>query len=395
MATSTPPARRTGLLARLLARSANGAQEPLVGPIRGELLGAERLAEHARSVARKQRVRVSGKGRRVPLLARLEATYDLLLDARETLTDAADEGIDVSPAGEWLLDNFYTVEEHIREIRATLPKGYYRELPELASGPLARFPRVYAIAIELIAHTEGHLDLANTDLFIREFQRVTPLRIGELWAIPAMLRLGLIENIRRMTRRTLSRLEEVRAADTAAERLRKASEEGPKALSAALHDLVDHTPKLSAIFISRFLSQIRSYQATFTPLVWLEQWIAEDLMSTEEAVARTNQRAALTRVTIANSITSLRTIARLDWNTFVEAQSAIERVLRNDPSGDYVRMTFSARDRYRHAIERLAKRTLRNEAKVAESRSRWRAVSLTMAPIGDADISATGSLTTG
>jgi cellobiose phosphorylase len=225
---------------------------------------------------------------------------------------------------------------------------------------------VYEIAIELIAHTEGHLDLANTELFVREFQRVAPLKIGELWAIPAMLRLGLIENIRRMTRRTLSRLDEVRAADAAAERLRAASEAGQKPLAAALHDIVDHTPKLSATFVARFLSQIRSYQATFTPLVWLEQWIAEDLMSAEEAVARTNQRAALTRVTIANSITSLRTIARLDWNSFVEAQSAIERVLRGDPAGEYEQMTFSARDRYRHVVERLAKRTERDEAKVAE-----------------------------
>ena len=303
----------------------------------------------------------------MPLLERLEETYDILLEARETLAHAADDGIDVSPAGEWLLDNFYTVEEHISEIRATLPRGYYRELPELASGPLARFPRVYEIAIELIAHTEGHLDLANTELFVREYQRVTRLRIGELWAIPAMLRLGLIENIRRMTRRTLSRLDEVRAADDAADRLRRASEGGPKALAAALHDFVDNTPKLSAIFIARFLSQVRTYQATFTPLVWLEQWIAEDLMSAEEAVARTNQRAALTRVTIANSITSLRTIARLDWNSFVESQSAIEKVLRGDPSGDYASMTFSARDRYRHEVERLAKRTERDEAKVAEA----------------------------
>ena len=351
----------------MLTRAKNGSKDRLVGPIRGELLGAERLAEHARALARRQRVRTPARTqRRVPLLERLEETYDILLEARDVLGDAADDGIDVSPAGEWLLDNFYTVEEHIREIRATLPRGYYRELPELSTGPLARFPRVYEIAIELIAHTEGHLDLANTELFIREFQSVTPLKIGELWAIPAMLRLGLIENIRRMTRRTVSRLDEVRDADAAAERLRAASEEGPKALAAALHDFVDHTPKLSAIFVARFLSQIRNYQATFTPLVWLEQWIGEDLMSAEEAVARTNQRAALTRVTIANSITSLRTIARLDWNSFVESQSAIERVLRADPSGDYPLMTFNARDRYRHVVERLAKRTERNEAAVAE-----------------------------
>jgi cyclic beta-1,2-glucan synthetase len=365
VATSSPPARRLRLLRASLARTWEG-QEPLVGPIRGELLGADRLGEHARALARRQRVRPPGKGRRtVPLLERLEETYRLLLEARETLAEAADEGIDVvrpaSGSSTTSIRSRNTSARFARRCRAATTGSF-----ELASGPLARFPRVYEIAIELIAHTEGHLDFANTELFIREYQRVTRLRIGELWAIPAMLRLGLIENIRRMTRRTLSRLEEVRAADAAAETLRRASEASPKQLAAALHDFVDHTPKLSAIFIARFLSQVRSYQSTFTPLVWLEQWIGEDLMSSEEAVARANQRAALTRVTIANSITSLRTIARLDWNSFVESQSAIEKVLRGDPSGDYSWMTFSARDRYRHEIERLAKRTERDEAKVAE-----------------------------
>ena len=122
MATSTPPARRTGFLARILTRAKSGPQERLVGPIRGELLGAERLAEHARALARRQRVRVPGRTHKVPLLERLEETYELLLEARDVLGAAADDGIDVSPAGEWLLDNFYTVEEHIREIRATLPQ---------------------------------------------------------------------------------------------------------------------------------------------------------------------------------------------------------------------------------------------------------------------------------
>ena len=145
----------------MLARATNGRQEPLVGPIRGELLGADRLAEHARALARRQRVRPSGKGRKVPLLGRLEETYSILLEAREALGEAADEGIDVSPAGEWLLDNFYTVEEHIREIRATLPRGYYRELPELAIGPLARFPRVYEIAIELIGPSPRNSSLPS------------------------------------------------------------------------------------------------------------------------------------------------------------------------------------------------------------------------------------------
>ena len=121
--------------------------------------------------------------------------------------------MDVGPAGEWLLDNFHVVQEHIREVRESLPRGYYRELPELAEGALAGYPRVYELAITLISHTEGRIDLENVDLFVAAFQRVAPLSIGELWAIPAMLRLGLIESVRRMTLRTVQRLDEMAAAD--------------------------------------------------------------------------------------------------------------------------------------------------------------------------------------
>ena len=335
MATAIPPKAPTTILSRLFSRSRNGAGEELVGPIRGEVLGAERLGERARAVARGHHLLPAQKQRGVgPLLLRLEDTRSVLDRVYQELNTGAERGLDISPAGEWLLDNFYTVEEHIREIRATLPNGYYRELPELATGPLARFPRVYEIAIELIAHTEGHLDLANTDLFVREFQRVTaPHRraVGDSRRCSGSASSRTSAGWRCESLRGSTKCE---TADAAAERsCAKRARRRQQALAAALHDFVDHHPKLSAIFVARFLQQIRAYQATFTPLVWLEQWIAEDGPSAEEAVARTNQRAALTHVTIANSITSLRTIARLDWNDFVESQSVTEQMLRGIRAG--------------------------------------------------------------
>src|SRR6185312_3027705 len=147
--------------------------------------------------------------------------------------------------------------------------------------------------IELIGHTEGRLDLDNITLFTREFQRVSQLKLGELWAIPTMLRLGLVENIRRMALRTAARLKEVDNADWWAERLRDASQQSPEALTKTLSSFIDNPPPLTPTFVARFLSQIRAYQTNFTPLVWLEQWIAEDGPSAEEAVTRSNRRVAL------------------------------------------------------------------------------------------------------
>ncbi|MFL5629738.1 MAG: GH36-type glycosyl hydrolase domain-containing protein [Gemmatimonadaceae bacterium] len=366
MATAIPPKAPPTILGRLFRRSRNGAGEELVGPIRGEVLGLERLGERARAVARGHHLLPARKQRGTgPLLQRLEDTRAVLDRVYHELNSGAERGLDISPAGDWLLDNFYIVQEHIREIRTNLPKGYYEELPKLATGPLTGYPRAYEVAIELIAHTEGHLDLDNITLFVREYQTVTPLRMGELWTIPTMLRLGLVENIRRMSLRVAARLNEVESADRSAAALRQASEESPQALATALAAFVDDHPPFTPTWVARFLQQVRSYQTNFTPLIWLEQWIAEDGPSAEEAAVRSNRRVALTQVTVANSITSLRTISRLDWKDFVESQSATEKLLRQDPSGHYSSMTFGTRDHYRHVVEHIAKRVKRAEEEIA------------------------------
>jgi cyclic beta-1,2-glucan synthetase len=367
VATVIPPGSTSNRLRKLFRRT-DDTRRQLVGPISGAVLGADRLAKHARNIARKHRLLPPRKQRGPgPLLLRLDDSRRVLDEIHDRLTEAAERGIDISPAGEWLLDNSYIVQEHIREIRTNLPGGYYQELPKLATGTLAEYPRVYEVAIELIAHTEGHLSLENITLFVREYQKVSTLKMGELWAIPTMLRLGLVENIRRMTLRVASRLDEVEIADSWAERLMAANEKSPGALSAALGSFIDDHPPFTPTFVTRFLHQIRGYQANFTPLIWLEQWISEDGPTAEEAVTRSNRRIAATQVTVANCITSLRTIARLDWKDFVESQSATEKILRKDTTGNYQKMAFATRDQYRHVVENIAKRTKLSEEEVASA----------------------------
>ena len=224
---------------------------------------------------------------------------------------------------------------------------------------------MYELAITLISHTEGRIDLENVDLFVEAFQRVSPLSIGELWAVPAMVRLGLIESVRRMALRTVQRLDELEAADAWAGRILASSEQGSAALGRALDAFVTSPPPLTAIFVSRFLHQLRLSRGAFPPLVWLERWIGEEALNAEDAAARSTQRLALTHIMMANSITSLRAIALRDWQSFVERQSTMEAVLREDPSGHYDQMTFATRDQYRHVVERMAKRTGLREDVVA------------------------------
>ncbi|MDB4917584.1 MAG: hypothetical protein JWM95_5228, partial [Gemmatimonadetes bacterium] len=339
--------------------------------ILGELFGSDRLARHSRHLARTQKVvdgpRIHPRGRG-PLLSRLAATERVLRNVHATLSLVAHEGVVVSPAGEWLLDNFYVVQAQVREVRATLPSGYYHELPKLAGdGPFAGFPRVYEIAVELIAHTDGRLDSALLKLMLEHYQRVTPLTMGELWAMPAMLRMGFLENVRHMALRAAQDVTETREADLWVTRLLEAEDRGGGALARALDELIHHPPLLTPAFLTRFLQQIRSRRADFTPLLWLEQWIADEVMSVEEAVQRSTQYLAVTQLVMANSIASLRAVGNIDWPEFVESISVTESILRRDPAGVYPRMTFRTRDQYRHVVEHIARRADTPEHDVAEA----------------------------
>jgi cyclic beta-1,2-glucan synthetase len=343
------------------------AGDLLMGPIRGEPLGSDHLAERARSLARSQHDLTrgqSGRSWRSPVgLSRLDETRRIVTAARAVLS--ADPKLDVGPAGEWLLDNFHVIEEQLREIRESLPKSYYRELPTLASGLLSGEPRIFELAITLIAHTEGRVALAEIELFVSAVQEVSPLSLGELWALPAMMRLALIENIRRMTLRTVRRLDELEDADEWAARIETASETGERELRETLGAFVGRGQALTPTFVSRLLHQLRVTSASSPPLAKLERWIAETELSAEDAGARSSQQLALTQMMMANSITSLVTLSRLDWIAFVERQSVTEQALRADPSGFYPKMTASTRDAYRHQVERIAKRSKMTELQVA------------------------------
>ncbi|MBK6459169.1 MAG: carbohydrate-binding protein [Gemmatimonadetes bacterium] len=368
------------MMSRLAERlGADATEELLVGPLRGDLLGADHLAAHARVVAREQRVAaLLTPLRAAPLLARLSATRGILRSAYIQLGEAAALGIDAGPAAEWLLDNYHVVQEHLQEVRANLPSSFYRELPELASGPLSGYPRVYEIAISLISHTEARVDEANVDLFVEAFQGVTPLAIGELWAVPVMLRLGLIESVRRMTLRTVQRLDELELAADWSRRILDAGDRGGADLRSVLRDFVDADEALTPHFISRLLQLLRQAEGASPALAWLEHWLADAGVSPENAVALSTQRLAMTQIMMANSITSLREIGRRDWRDFVERHSEMEALLRGDPAGVHARMTFATRDRYRHAVERIAKRSGHREASVAQ----W-AIDLARAHLGD------------
>ena len=171
--------------------------------LREEIFSVERLEEHARTSRPPSRHRIDTRLGR-SLGTRLRSNEKALLAAYRWIAKAVDEGRSITPAAEWVLDNYHVVEEQIREIREDLPPQFYRQLPKLAAGPFAGLPRVFGIAWAFVAHTDSRFEPETLRRFVRAYQSVEPLTIGELWAVAITLRIVLVENLRRVAQRIVA-----------------------------------------------------------------------------------------------------------------------------------------------------------------------------------------------
>ncbi|MEI6034201.1 MAG: glucoamylase family protein [Verrucomicrobiae bacterium] len=334
-------------------------------PLRSELFSLDQLVSHARDLAASHRVS-TGRGTS-RLLERLDHNArSLEVFNRETL--AVDPARRVTHAAEWLLDNFYLIEEEIQMVRRHLPPGYSRELPRLVDGVSDGFPRVYGIVLELISHVDAQIDLVPLDAFIAAYQSAVPLKLGELWAIPIMLRLGLIENLQRVATRLQAARQDRDLADQWMQRLQEISETAPSRLVGAMAEMAESGLSLSSSFVAEFCQHLSRQSAPSMHWVrdWLAQTLAERGESIEQLVHQESQMQAADQVSVSHSINSLRFLAGLNWKDFVEGVSHVEQSLREDPAKVYTGMDFATRDSYRHVVEEVARSSARPEAEVAK-----------------------------
>jgi len=342
----------------------SAAQSTEEAPLRAALYSADQMAQHGKALAAAHRLAAGPVADR--LLGRLAANENTLVDVCRRLTSVSTEKRRITPAGEWLLDNFYLIEEQIRTAKRHLPKGYSRELPRLANGPSAGHPRVYDIALETVAHGDGRVDPETLSRFVAAYQTVTDLRLGELWAIPIMLRLAVIENLRRVGVRIAAGWDERNLAELWADRMIEAAEHDPKNLILTIADMARSQPPMVSAFVAELARRLQGRgPALALPLTWIEQHLAESGLTIAQMVQAETQLQAADQVSISNSIGSLRILGAMDWQKFVENQSIVEQTLLGDPGGVYGEMDFATRDRYRHATEAIARKSDLSEGALA------------------------------
>ncbi len=334
---------------------AEGADE---APLRAARFDAAGMALHARALAGLHEL--SQEPAPDALLPRLADNAAVIATACAGLARGADPAL---PAAELLLDHVHLIDEHARSARHHLPRACRRALPRL-SAPAQ--PRIHHLALEFVAHSDSLVEEAALARFIDAYQEQSALTLGELWAIPVMLRLALIENLRRLGARLADTQRQRALAAEWAARMADTAERRPGDLILLVADMARAVQPLQAAFGAELAQRLEGRGAVLAQVLeWVGARLADNGLALDTLVAHDREAQALDAASLANCLASLRTIERIDWRSFVERASVVEQALRRDPAGVYAQMEFVTRDHYRHVVERLARQHGQDESEVA------------------------------
>ncbi len=328
-------------------------------PIRAELFSQERLEQHARTLAIAQVVTTAPKKRK-SLGSRVQSNRTALEAALQAIAHTERDQRAITPAAEWLLDNFHVVEEQITDIHDHLPDQFYRELPKLADGPHAGYPRVYGMSWAFVAHTDSRFAPEQLIGFVSAYQDEAPLTMGEIWALPIILRVVLVENLTRFANKITN---SQRGRELANRYINEFASTDPHTRGSAMR-LPDEP--LRRAFAVQLVQRLRDRHITTAfETHLLTDWLAEQRLSIDELVQREHAAQSAANLSVRNIISSMRAISAFDWRTFFETVSLVEQRMRSHAT--YVAMDFASRDRYRHAIEDLSRSSALSEIDVAQT----------------------------
>lgn len=330
--------------------------------IKDILLNSEDLNYHAKEIAKTHSIYGKRKSTKI-LLNRLENNYGFIFLAYKRLNDDAKMNRDMSPASEWLLDNFYKIEEQVKETKKNLAKDKFVKLDMLNSGFLKGYPRTYGIALELISHTDGRIDEKLIIDFIKAYQTQKVLSIAEIWSLALMMRIALIENIRNICEKIIRTQNEWKNAENAIERY-------PNEIVEAFKQGLENDNIICSSFIEHFLRKLRKNDIESGEiLTYIEKKLGEYNTSAKKLIEEEHQEQAARKISIGNTIVALHTIGTIDWNDIFETLSIVEGILRKDPSGIYPLMNFQSRDYYRNHIEKIA-----DKYNISETKITWKLI---------------------
>ena len=337
------------------------ASGPVLPPIRSEIFGPERFAQHGRSLGLTHDAS-RPHAREATFFPRLRSNVGMLRRAHAYIGTQAATGYDISPAAEWLLDNFHLIEAQLKAVHEGLPRSYFRSLPVLLGEPLAGLPRVYGVAWAFVAHTDSAFDEDLLVQYLSAYQDTRELSLSEMWALPTTLRVVLVENLRRLAERLATHKAARELANLCCDRIDRAT---PQLMQGVVDLLAARD--VARVFLAQVAQRLQDRVTRPGPRASTEMldWLRGALPDPAAVQAQQGADQTADNLSVSNAVTSLRAIGDADWPDIVARTSALMRVMLDDPL--FEAEDTATRDRTLHGIERLARRGGRSEGAVAQA----------------------------
>jgi len=300
-------------------------------------------------------------------LARALTTHDqTLAHAYAVARTAAIENRRIEPAAEWLIDNVYLIRNQIREVRETLSPRVWRRLPRHKAADGTVVPRILRVLRACIASLDGNLEADAIERYLDNYQRHGSLDMVELWTLPVLIRVTLIEGLAACAVAIARRLEAYSRAEFWAEHLGEVAANTPTEMLVSVAEMARTESFISPAFAAEFYRLLEGKHPSLKlALSFAEGQLEQRGTSVARVIDGEAREQAADQVTIANLINSLRRVNETNWSELIERVGVVDRILGEDPAGAYVDMDFGTRGRYRHAIESLAQRSKRSEPDIA------------------------------
>ena len=331
--------------------------------ISGTMLTKEQLQRHLEELASEQNITNKSKKETYPVPHLIE-NFNLIREVYDILNEHLKLGITIHPAGEWILDNLYVIEETVKIIQRELTLKKYMNFPGIANGNYEGFARVFVLASEIIAYTDSNIKKENLEDYLRSYQNKKTLSMDEIWSIGIFLQIAIIENIAKICRAIYSSQMQKLKAESIVERLIENKDRHERKFGKILFKVGNNTRYSFIEYMSYILKRYGRKGYTFLNV--LKETVEMSGTTISDVIKKEHYDIALKKVLVGNGITSIKEIQRLNFLDIFEKINGVEELLKKDPAGVYEHMDYKTKEYYRMKIKEIATSTNISEIYIAK-----------------------------
>ncbi len=335
---------------------------------KGIVLEKKQLEEHLEKLASDHVLQNNSSKETYPIFS-LEENFEFITKTYELLSSHLKKGIQIHPAGEWLLDNYYIVEEEFKGIIKELPLKKYLNFLGVSNGEQKGYARIYILASEIVAYTNGCIEAKDISDYIKAYQNKKTLNMEEIWNINIFIKIALIDNIASVCEKIYSSQVQKYKVENIIERLVENKNKSVQnfKMSKQYLEKVNFHSEMKYPFIEYMSYRLKKYGKKANAFVKiLEEQVNKMGLTASDVIKKEHFDIAVKKVQIGNAIKSIKDMQRINFLEIFEKINGVEEILKQDPSETYEKMDFSTKEYYRNQIKQLSRKTKISEIYIAK-----------------------------